>query len=367
MNTLVVSWNYYKLVLKMGADTVCIQTMYRLMKLVDGAISFFPNTPTKANISNNSTKAVSPEISNNMANDKGRKMAASKKGDTTVTVSKRRKAVVDDNVSNAGSKKSKVSKATKVTNDDDWEEDQTAVSQPRVGGTNENTEQRSETEDDDSSSSDDDDEDDEDDLNGTQLKSPEQNLSEVSDLSCADRLTLIKMLEESRRTIIDLQEAMPMKKKQKVVLPSTADEKKIDVEVSNILRYEIVRWMKFHQAGWNVWSEEEGTVCKMICDRIVNWPMDVTTDYKKKMWCRLFEPRLNRKLTLIKNKITGKMKEIFMREYQHSTPIENHVLHRSNTYQCCSKASMVQIMPLMARHWIKSSTRLQMRCCKMIS
>ena len=78
--------------------------MYRLMKLVDGAISFFPNTPTKADINNNSTKAVSPENFNNMANDKGRKTAASKKGDT-VTVSKRRK--VDDNVSNAGSKKSK--------------------------------------------------------------------------------------------------------------------------------------------------------------------------------------------------------------------------------------------------------------------
>jgi hypothetical protein len=42
----------------------------------------------------------------------------------------------------------------------------------------------------------------------------------------------------------------------------------------------------------------------MICDKVVNWPMDVTTDYKKKMWCRLFEPRLNRKMTLIKNKIT---------------------------------------------------------------
>jgi hypothetical protein len=183
-----------------------------------------------------------------MAN-KGRKKAAST---TAETVSKRRKVdgKDNDNVSNVGSKASKVSKVTKVTNEYDWEEDQTAVSQPRVGRTNEDTEQRSETEDDESS----DDEKDED-LNGTQLKSPEQNLSEVSDLSCADRLMLIKMLEESRQTIIDLQEAMPTKKKQKVVLPSTADEKKIDVEVSNILHYEIVRWLKFHRPGWNAWSD----------------------------------------------------------------------------------------------------------------
>jgi hypothetical protein len=69
-----------------------------------------------------------------------------------------------------------------------------------VGGNNEDIAQRSETDDDESS----DDDEEDDDLNGTQLKSLEQNLSEISDLSCADRLTLIKMLEESRQTIIDL-------------------------------------------------------------------------------------------------------------------------------------------------------------------
>jgi hypothetical protein len=169
--------------------------MYRLMKLVDGAISFFPNTPTKADINNNSTKAVSPENFNNMANTGGRRKAATiGTQSTTETVSSKRRKVGrkdKDNVSNVGSK---------VTNDDDWEIDQTAVSQPRVGGNNEDIAQRSETDDDESS----DDDEEDDDLNGTQLKSLEQNLSEISDLSCADRLTLIKMLEESRQTIIDL-------------------------------------------------------------------------------------------------------------------------------------------------------------------
>jgi uncharacterized protein YktA (UPF0223 family) len=127
-----------------------------------------------------------------------------------------------------------------VTKDDDWEMDQTAVSQPRAGRNNDDdsVEQRSDSDDDESSE-----DGEEDKLNGTQLKSLEQNLSEVSDLSCADRLTFIKMLEASMRTIIDLQEAMPTKKKQKVVLPSTADEKKIDVEVNNILIKDITTMM----------------------------------------------------------------------------------------------------------------------------
>jgi hypothetical protein len=62
----------------------------------------------------------------------------------------------------------------------------------------------------------------------------------------------------------------------KMVPSSTVDEKKIDMEVTNILRYEIVRWMKFQTPGWNGWSNKPGTVCKIICDKVVNWPMNVT-------------------------------------------------------------------------------------------
>jgi hypothetical protein len=163
-----------------------------------------------------------------------------------------------------------------------------------------------------SESSDDEDED----LNGAQFSFQAEKTSDVSDLSCASKTQLIRMLEETRRTLLDLQEEgyVPKKKKMKM-MPSTVDEKKIDMEVTNILRYEIVRWMKFQTPGWNGWSDKPGTVCKIICDKVVNWPMNVTEDYKRRMWCRLFEPRLNRKLSVIKSKISQRMKEIFMSEY----------------------------------------------------
>lgn len=257
--------------------------MNNVMRLIDGALSLFPNTPTKS--FRTTATAVTPDIINIMS---GKKKGTKRK---VATVSR------DDDA---------------LTDDDRWEENQTERSvTSKSAGRKDDL--------DDENSSDDDSSDEENSvmLRGGQLKSPGSNPSEVSDLSCVSRSQLIKMLEDTRRTCLDLQErgAMGPKKKKKKVEPETADEKKIDLEVTNILRYEIFRWLKFQKTGWNVWSNVDGTVCKMICDKVVNWPLDVTEEYKKKMWCKLFEPRLNRKLTLIKNKVTQRMKEIFMREF----------------------------------------------------
>jgi hypothetical protein len=230
---------------------------------------------------------------------KAQKKAAAARKAAAATRKRKRDAISEDE--------------TPVEENDKWGEDQTAVSFPR--GKNVDDDDVSSNEE--SSESEDSDGEIDEDLANTQLKSPEptDNPSVVSDLSNASRGELIKLLEESRQALLDFQEnGGGWAKKRRKVMPSTVDEKKIDVEVTNILRYEIVRFLKFQKPGWNAWSNEKGTVCKMICDKVVNWPMDVTLDYKKKMWCRLFEPRLNRKLTLIKNKISFRMKEIYMSE-----------------------------------------------------
>jgi hypothetical protein len=230
-----------------------------------------------------------------------KKAAAARKAAAAAAARKRKRDAIRDD------------EGETVEENDKWGEDQTAVSVPRGRTVNDGDVSSNEE----SSGSEDSDEEIEEDLANTQLKSPEpaDNPSVVSDLSNASRGELIKLLEESRQALLDFQEnGGGGARKRRKVMPSTVDEKKIDVEVTNILRYEIVRFMKFQKPGWNVWSNEKGTVCKMICDKVVNWLMDVTLDYKKKMWCRLFEPRLNRKLTLIKNKISFRMKEIYMSE-----------------------------------------------------
>jgi hypothetical protein len=234
-----------------------------------------------------------------MTSTKARKAAAARKAAELRAARKRKRDAPGDYVDET------------VEESDNWAEDQTAVSVPK-GRDEDNVSSNEE-----SSESEDSEVEMEEDLANTQLKSPEptDNPSVVSDLSNASRGELLKLLEESRQALLDFQEngGVGAKKRRKVML-STVDEKKIDVEVTNILRYEIVRFLKFQQPGWNAWSNEKGTVCRMICDKVVNWPMDVTLEYKKKMWCRLFEPRLNRKLTLIKNKISFRMKEIYMSE-----------------------------------------------------
>jgi hypothetical protein len=52
----------------------------------------------------------------------------------------------------------------------------------------------------------------------------------------------------------------------------------------------------------------DGTVCKILCDKMVSWPAGATTAQKRRIWER-------RKLSVIKNKISQKMREVFMSKY----------------------------------------------------
>jgi hypothetical protein len=81
------------------------------------------------------------------------------------------------------------------------------------------------------------------------------------------------------------------------------------------MRNEIVRWFKFPEGGWNLWSEMDGTVCKILCDKMVSWPTGATSVQKRRIWEKTIAPRLGRKLSLIKNKISQKMREVFMSKY----------------------------------------------------
>jgi hypothetical protein len=106
------------------------------------------------------------------------------------------------------------------------------------------------------------------------------------------------------------------------------DEKVIDNEVRSIMRNEIVRWFKFPEGGWNLWSEMDGTVCKILCDKMVSWPTGATSVQKRRIWEKTIAPRLGRKLSLIKNKISQKMREVFMSKYA------------KFVYECCKRGSV---------------------------
>jgi hypothetical protein len=74
------------------------------------------------------------------------------------------------------------------------------------------------------------------------------------------------------------------------------------------MRNEIVHWFK--------WSEMDGTVCKIILyDKMVSWPARATTAQKRCIWEKTIAPRLGWKLSVIKNKISQKMREVFMSKY----------------------------------------------------
>lgn len=263
--------------------------MKKMMRLFDAALSLFPSTPPKRE---NIHLLVTPEAPNMAKNTAPKVMTRGSKRKTRSREAVSKTVSVESEQDSSSRGQASVYGADVLNGEENIE-------------INNNVHSESE-------SSDDEDED----LNGAQLAFQAEKTSDVSDLSCASKTQLIRMLEETRRTLLDLQEEgyVPKKKKMKM-MPSTVDEKKIDMEVTNILRYEIVRWMKFQTPGWNGWSDKPGTVCKIICDKVVNWPMNVTEDYKRRMWCRLFEPRLNRKLSVIKSKISQRMKEIFMSEY----------------------------------------------------
>jgi hypothetical protein len=137
--------------------------------------------------------------------------------------------------------------------------------------------------------------------------------SMISELSDYSKDQLLELVQEQRKQLFELQSESC--KKRKELPPLSKDEKVIDNEVRSIMRNEIVRWFKFPEGGWNLWSEMDGTVCKILCDKMVSWPAGATTAQKRRIWEKTIAPRLGRKLSLIKNKISQKMREVFMSKY----------------------------------------------------
>jgi hypothetical protein len=150
--------------------------------------------------------------------------------------------------------------------------------------------------------------------------------SMVSDLSDYSKDQLLELVQEQRKQLFELQNESC--KKRKELPPLTKDEKVIDNEVRSIMRNEIVRWFKFPEGGWNLWSEMDGTVCKILCDKMVSWPAGATTVQKRRIWEKTIAPRLGRKLSLIKNKISQKMREVFMSKYAYFV------------YECCKRSNV---------------------------
>jgi hypothetical protein len=137
--------------------------------------------------------------------------------------------------------------------------------------------------------------------------------SMVSELSDYSKDQLLELVQEQRKRLFELHNESC--KKRKELPPLSKDEMVIDNEVRSIMRNEIVRWLKFPEGGWNLWSEMDGTVCKILCDKMVSWPAGATNAQKRCIWEKTIAPRLGRKLSVIKNKISQKMREVFMSKY----------------------------------------------------
>ena len=159
-----------------------------------------------------------------------------------------------------------------------------------------------------------------------EVEEPNEEPSMISDLSDYSKDQLLELVQEQRKQLFELQSESC--KKRKELPPLSKDEKVIDNEVRSIMRNEIVRWFKFPEGGWNLWSEMDGTVCKILCDKMVSWPTGATSVEKRRIWEKTIAPRLGRKLSLIKNKISQKMREVFMSKYA------NFV------YECCKRGSV---------------------------
>jgi hypothetical protein len=150
--------------------------------------------------------------------------------------------------------------------------------------------------------------------------------SMISELSDHSKDQLLELVQEQRKQLFELQSESC--KKRKELPPMSKDEKVIDNKVRSIMRNEIVLWFKFPEGGWNLWSEMDGTVCKIICDKMVSWPAGATTVQKRRIWEKTIAPRLGRKLSLIKNKISQKMREVFMSKCAYFV------------YECCTSGNV---------------------------
>ena len=159
--------------------------MKKMMRLFDAALSLFPSTPPKRE---NIHLLVTPEAPN-MAKNKAPDLVA--RGSKRKTRSTRSGEAVSKTVSEDSSSRGQASVyGADVLNGEENIE------------INNNVHSESE-------SSDDEDED----LNGAQLAFQAEKTSDVSDLSCASKTQLIRMLEETRRTLLDLQDGGYVPKK----------------------------------------------------------------------------------------------------------------------------------------------------------
>jgi hypothetical protein len=135
----------------------------------------------------------------------------------------------------------------------------------------------------------------------------------VSELSDYSKNQLLELVQEQRKQLFELQNESC--KKRKELPPLSKDEMVIDNEVRSIMRNEIVCWLKFPEGGWNLWSEMDGMVCKILCDKMVSWLAGATNAQKRRIREKTIAPRLERKLSVIKNKISQKMREVFRSKY----------------------------------------------------
>ena len=93
----------------------------------------------------------------------------------------------------------------------------------------------------------------------------------------------------------------------------TPEEKLIENNVAAIVRTEIIPRWKFLKPNWEKWSTKQGTMAQIVISKLSenNWPVNVTEGYKKAMWEDVIAKRLGRKMTVVRNKITQRMKDVY--------------------------------------------------------
>ena len=155
----------------------------------------------------------------------------------------------------------------------------------------------------------------------------------VSDLSDASKESLILEVERQRELMKEqelklaklgeykeqiqkLEDEMSSgkSKRESIALRQlTPEQKLIENNVAAIVRTEIIPRWKFLKPNWEKWSTKQGTMTQIVISKLSenNWPVNVTEGYKKAMWEDVISKRLGRKMTVVRNKITQRMKDVY--------------------------------------------------------
>ena len=67
-----------------------------------------------------------------------------------------------------------------------------------------------------------------------------------------------------------------------------------------------MRSFKFQERGWDLYSEEEGTVCEKIM-RVLDLPVNYSNGHRVLLWCNILALQMTKMLT----KIMQNMREQF--------------------------------------------------------